>query len=95
MSIIECSQYLQVPKFNLKSQKPEIIFIVDRSGSMARNMSTLVSALKIFLKSIPVGCMFNICSFGSNHSFLWTTSQLYSQDTLAEATKYGHNKKHQ
>ncbi|KAF2440485.1 hypothetical protein P171DRAFT_524522 [Karstenula rhodostoma CBS 690.94] len=74
-----------VPKFNLKSQKPEIIFIVDRSGSMRGEITTLVSALKVFLKSIPVGCMFNICSFGSNHSFLWPTSQLYNQDTLAEA----------
>ncbi|OAG10661.1 uncharacterized protein CC84DRAFT_1161552 [Paraphaeosphaeria sporulosa] len=77
-----------VPKFNLKSQKPEIIFIVDRSGSMSGNISTVISALKVFLKSIPVGCMFNICSFGSNHSFLWPSSQLYTQDTLAEAIKH-------
>ncbi|KAI4643011.1 hypothetical protein J4E93_007080 [Alternaria ventricosa] len=77
-----------VPKFNLKSQKPEIIFIADRSGSMGGQIPTLVSALKVFLKSIPIGCMFNICSFGSNYSFLWKQSQLYGQDTLEEAIRH-------
>ncbi|KAI4622487.1 uncharacterized protein J4E87_006429 [Alternaria ethzedia] len=77
-----------VPKFNLKSQKPEIIFIADRSGSMGDQIPTLVSALKVFLKSIPIGCMFNICSFGSSHSFLWKQSQLYGQDTLEEAIRH-------
>ncbi|KAF2867069.1 von Willebrand factor type A domain-containing protein [Massariosphaeria phaeospora] len=74
-----------VPKFNLKSQRPEIIFIADRSGSMSSNIPTLISALHVFLKSIPVGCMFNICSFGSRHNFLWPKSKVYGQDTLAEA----------
>ncbi|KAF1828547.1 von Willebrand domain-containing protein [Decorospora gaudefroyi] len=77
-----------VPKFNLKSQKPEIIFIVDRSGSMEDQIGTLVSALKVFLKSIPVGCMFNICSFGSYYKFLWPKSQVYGKDTLDEAISY-------
>jgi hypothetical protein len=76
-----------VPKFNLKSQKPEIIFIADRSGSMTSHIPTLISALKVFLKSIPVGCMFNICSFGSDYAFLWPKSQLYSQETLSEALR--------
>jgi hypothetical protein len=77
-----------VPKFNLKSQKPEIIFIADRSGSMGGHIPTLVSALKVFLKSIPIGCSFNICSFGSSHSFLWPESQTYGQDTLAKAIQH-------
>ena len=76
-----------VPKFNLKSQKPEIIFLADRSGSMSGHIPTLIAALKVFLKSIPIGCMFNICSFGSNHKFLWEKSQLYDEDTLAEGLK--------
>jgi hypothetical protein len=76
-----------VPKFNLKAQKPEIIFIADRSGSMDDLIPTLVSALKVFLKSIPVGCMFNICSFGSSCQFLWEKSRLYDQDSLAEAIR--------
>lgn len=75
-----------VPKFNLKSEKPEIILIADRSGSMqGPNMSTLKAALKVFLKSIPLGCTFNICSFGSVYKFLWHESQVYDERTLAEA----------
>lgn len=80
-----------VPKFNLKAQKPEIIFIADRSGSMRGNIPTLISALKVFLKSIPIGCMFNICSFGSDYEFLWDKSQLYDEDTLSQAIKYVSN----
>jgi hypothetical protein len=76
-----------VPKFNLKAQRPEIIFVTDRSGSMSGHIPTLVSALKVFLKSIPVGCMFNICSFGSHYELLWPKSQAYDQDTLAKAIR--------
>jgi hypothetical protein len=77
-----------VPKFNLKSQRPEIILIADRSGSMqGENISTLVSALKVFLKSIPLGCTFNICSFGSRSEFLWEKSKAYGEETLTEAIK--------
>ena len=76
-----------VPKFNIKSEKPEIVFIADRSGSMHGNIPTLISALQVFLKSIPTGCMFNICSFGSGFEFLWPKSRLYSQDTLSEAIR--------
>ncbi len=77
-----------VPKFALPPGRPEIIFVVDRSGSMTANIPTLISALKVFLKSMPVGVKFNICSFGSRYSFLWPSSQSYSQDTLAEAIQH-------
>ncbi|KAL1801338.1 hypothetical protein ACET3X_001680 [Alternaria dauci] len=77
-----------VPKFNLKSQKPELVFIADRSGSMENHILTLKSALKVFLKSIPIGCSFNICSFGSHYRFLWPKSRMYDQDTLAEAIQH-------
>lgn len=45
-------------------------------------------ALKILLRSLPVGIHFNICSFGSSHSFLWDKSHEYGEDSLAEATKH-------
>ncbi|KAJ9643635.1 hypothetical protein H2199_004314 [Coniosporium tulheliwenetii] len=78
-----------VPKFSLPAAKPEIVFVCDRSGSMGgKKMLAAVSALKIFLKSLPVGVKFNICSFGSNHSFLWLKSQSYSQSTLEEAVRH-------
>lgn len=78
-----------VPKFALPPEKPELIFVCDRSGSMGGTRITLVvQALKVFLKSLPVGVKFNICSFGSSYSFLWERSVTYNQRTLDEAIRH-------
>jgi uncharacterized protein with von Willebrand factor type A (vWA) domain len=78
-----------VPKFSLPSERPEIVFICDRSGSMSGFRINLVrSALKVFLKSLPVGVRFNICSFGSEHSVLWPKSESYTQSSLEEAVQH-------
>ena len=77
-----------VPKFNLKPIRPEIIFVADRSGSMAGNIETLKAALHVFLKSLPVGVKFNICSFGSSWELLWPKSAAYNQTSLEEAQNY-------
>lgn len=77
-----------VPKFALPPSRPEIIFVVDRSGSMQAKIPTLKSALMVFLKSLPVGVRFNFCSFGSRISFLWPKSKSYSQTTLTEAMRH-------
>lgn len=75
-----------VPKFNIPNIIPEIVFVVDRSGSMDGEIDLLVSAMKVFLKSLPSnGIKFNICSFGSRYSFLFEKSKTYGQDTLEEA----------
>ncbi|KAK5452719.1 hypothetical protein LTS15_006867 [Exophiala xenobiotica] len=77
-----------VPKFNVPNISPEIVFVVDRSGSMGSNIPLVVAALKIFLKSLPVGVKFNICSFGSSYAFLFDKSKTYDQSSLSEALKY-------
>ncbi|KAF9355272.1 hypothetical protein BGX26_006786 [Mortierella sp. AD094] len=78
-----------VPRFSLPSEKPEVVFICDCSGSMdGCNITLAKSALRVFLKSLPIGVKFNICCFGSSYSFLWTKSQTYSQNTLEEAIKH-------
>ncbi|KAK3824892.1 MAG: von Willebrand domain-containing protein [Benniella sp.] len=78
-----------VPKFALPAEKPEVVFICDCSGSMeGSNINLVRSALKVFLKSLPVGIKFNICYFGSKYSFLWSKSATYSQATLDKAIKH-------
>lgn len=72
-----------VPKFALDAAHPEIVFIADQSGSMGGSKNTsLVAALKVFLKSLPLGVRFNICAFGSNFKFLWPKSQAYNEDNV-------------
>lgn len=77
-----------VPKFNIPSISPEIVFVIDRSGSMGGKIELVVAAMKIFLKSLPVGVKFNICSFGSRHSFLFKKSKTYDQSSLKDALKH-------
>lgn len=77
-----------VPKFSLRPASPEVIFVIDRSGSMANKILALQSALRVFLKSLPVGVCFNICSFGSTHSFMWPKSMVYNSYSLQQALHY-------
>ena len=45
-------------------------FLVDRSGSMRSmgRMEAAKDALKLFIRSLPVGCTFSVHSFGSRFS---------------------------
>jgi len=79
-----------IPSFQLDQQKTELIFLVDRSGSMdGSSMELAKEALQLFLHSMPVDCYFNIWSFGSHFSSLFQNgSKLYDDDTLAEAKNH-------
>jgi hypothetical protein len=78
-----------IPKFaHPIGPKPEIVFVADCSYSMSIHVGALRSALFVFLKSLPVGILFNICSFGSSHTFLWGKSQPYTADTFNQAQKH-------
>ena len=47
-------------------------FLVDRSGSMQfqGRMQSAIDALKLFVRSLPIGCCFSVISFGSRFSNL-------------------------
>lgn len=64
----------------------EMIFIVDRSGSMSGSRINQVrDTLHIFLRSLPEGTLFNIIGFGSRIETLFDKSQEYNNKTLATA----------
>ncbi|PLB50387.1 vWA-like protein, partial [Aspergillus steynii IBT 23096] len=72
-------------KFRTHDFTGEVIFIVDRSGSMRGKMPALRDVMNVFVRSLPEHCSFNIVSFGTHYSWLWETSQQYSEATLEKA----------
>ncbi|GAP88249.2 putative von Willebrand factor type A domain-containing protein [Rosellinia necatrix] len=79
---------------NKIAQDGEILFVADRSGSMGDKMENLKSAMRFFLKGIPVGRSFNIWCFGTHHQSLWTKSQMYGQESLRQALEFVNIKFH-
>lgn len=66
----------------------EFVFLLDRSGSMGgARIKSARDTLLLLLKSLPMGCYFNICSFGSSHENIFPKSVEYSQKTMEEALK--------
>uniref|UniRef100_A0A671W3U2 VIT domain-containing protein n=1 Tax=Sparus aurata TaxID=8175 RepID=A0A671W3U2_SPAAU len=50
-------------------------------------LSSLQDTLLLLLKSLPMGCYFNIYSFGSGYEHIFPKSVEYSQTTMEEALK--------
>ncbi|CAJ1415300.1 unnamed protein product [Effrenium voratum] len=71
-------------------EKPkEFIFLLDRSGSMqGPSIGTARSALQLFLRSLPVGCCFDIVGFGSTWRSLFGRSVAYDAESLQQATAH-------
>uniref|UniRef100_A0A3Q2V686 VWFA domain-containing protein n=1 Tax=Haplochromis burtoni TaxID=8153 RepID=A0A3Q2V686_HAPBU len=66
----------------------EFVFLVDRSGMASPSSpSSLKDTLLLLLKSLPMGCYFNIYSFGSRYEHIFSKSMEYSQKTMEEALK--------
>jgi hypothetical protein len=80
------------PNFLLENQlsvhNAEILFVADRSGSMGDKIEALKSAMKFFLHGIPQGQYFNVWCFGTDYSYLWPRSRVYSETTLREALSH-------
>ena len=79
-----------VPSFNLKEQSTELIFLVDRSGSMdGSSILQAKKALELFLHSMPSECYFNIWSFGSKFDALFGGgSKMYSDNSMKKAIEH-------
>ncbi|XP_069960100.1 von Willebrand factor A domain-containing protein 5A isoform X2 [Cherax quadricarinatus] len=75
------------------SNKNEIIFVIDRSGSMGgEKIQSARATLLLFLKSLPIGCFFNIISFGSDFCSLFPAGSCeYNEETLARACELQRN----
>uniref|UniRef100_A0A671KY54 von Willebrand factor A domain-containing protein 5A-like n=1 Tax=Sinocyclocheilus anshuiensis TaxID=1608454 RepID=A0A671KY54_9TELE len=75
----------------------EFVFVIDRSGSMGVMMNEKKGAqmriesakdtLLLLLKSLPMGCYFNIYGFGSDFESFFPLSVEYNQDTMDQALK--------
>lgn len=68
----------------------EVIFVIDRSGSMNEKIGMLKKALEIFLEKISAkhACLFNICSFGSHTRLLWPQSTPCTTSSLKHALEF-------
>ncbi|XP_061828862.1 von Willebrand factor A domain-containing protein 5A-like isoform X1 [Nerophis lumbriciformis] len=98
-AVVMLSVYPEFPQAVMSSlaSSGEFVFLLDRSGSMGclinniKKSETRISSardtLLLLLKSLPVGCYFNIYSFGSRFEHIFPTSVEYSEKTMEEALK--------
>jgi Ca-activated chloride channel family protein len=78
-----------VPHLEGVGSNSEVVFLVDRSGSMGGDSIEQVrAALELCLRSLHEGDRFNIVGFGSHFSAIFPESREYSQATLDEASAH-------
>ncbi len=77
------------PKFDVNEASCELIFVVDRSGSMGgTSMMEARNALQLCLRSLSEGTHFNIVGFGSSFEMLFPESRPYDDESLTEASHH-------
>ncbi|XP_070684923.1 von Willebrand factor A domain-containing protein 5A-like isoform X2 [Pempheris klunzingeri] len=97
--VVMVSLYPEFPQAVMSSvaSRGEFVLLLDRSGSMSSHMNSRGTyqtridnardTLLLLLKSLPMGCYFNIYSFGSRYEHIFPQSVEYSQETMEEALK--------
>uniref|UniRef100_A0A673IVP5 VIT domain-containing protein n=1 Tax=Sinocyclocheilus rhinocerous TaxID=307959 RepID=A0A673IVP5_9TELE len=97
--VVMMSLYPEFPEEVMSSLASggEFIFLIDRSGSMGSMMhhekgaqmriESAKDTLLLLLKSLPMGCYFNIYGFGSRFESFFPLSVEYNQDTMDQALK--------
>ncbi|XP_049986450.1 von Willebrand factor A domain-containing protein 5A-like isoform X1 [Alexandromys fortis] len=91
------SFYPDIPEVEASKACGEFVFLMDRSGSMEYHMNnqkdsqlrieTAKETLLLLLKSLPMGCYFNIYGFGSFYEKFFPESVKYTQETMKEAVQ--------
>uniref|UniRef100_A0A3P9MD99 von Willebrand factor A domain containing 5B2 n=1 Tax=Oryzias latipes TaxID=8090 RepID=A0A3P9MD99_ORYLA len=83
-----CPDLLSEP-LELHKACRELLFLVDRSGSMSgTSIQRVKEAMVLALKSLPAGTMLNIVGFGTTVKPLFTSSKLCTDVTLIQAYEY-------
>ncbi|KAL6474597.1 hypothetical protein MHYP_G00181580 [Metynnis hypsauchen] len=97
--VVMISLYPEFPSALMSSVTScgEFVFIMDRSASMRRLMhrgedeqmriESARDTLLLLLKSLPLGCYFNIYGFGSQYESFFPKSVEYTQETMDQAVK--------
>uniref|UniRef100_A0A672SCM2 VWFA domain-containing protein n=1 Tax=Sinocyclocheilus grahami TaxID=75366 RepID=A0A672SCM2_SINGR len=97
--VVMMSLYPEFPEEVMSSlaSRGEFVFLIDRSGSMGDMMhhgkgaqmriESAKDTLLLLLKSLPMGCYFNIYGFGSRFESFFPLSLEYNQDTMDQALK--------
>eukprot|EP00041_Stephanoeca_diplocostata_P021253 m.490577 g.490577 ORF g.490577 m.490577 type:complete len:941 (-) comp21779_c0_seq1:160-2982(-) len=84
-----CAVVTLAPHLDFDDCKCELVFVVDRSGSMSGDKIAQASmAMQLFVRSLPEDCYFNIVGFGSRNEFLWPESVQYGEESLAKASRH-------
>ncbi|KAM6122195.1 von Willebrand factor A domain-containing protein 5B2 [Pterocles gutturalis] len=74
---------------DLQSVTREVLFLVDRSGTMSSpNLDKVKDALLVALKSLPLGTLLNVAGFGADVKPLFPSSRLCSNETLRRACEH-------
>ncbi|XP_052584413.1 von Willebrand factor A domain-containing protein 5A-like [Peromyscus californicus insignis] len=91
------SLYPDFPEMETSRSCGEFVFLMDCSGSMKSPMNNQKDSqlrieaaketLMLLLKSLPMGCYFNIYGFGSSYEKFFPESVEYTQKTMEEAVK--------
>ncbi|HSB73716.1 MAG TPA: VIT domain-containing protein [Candidatus Methylomirabilis sp.] len=75
------------PQFETSEAPSELIFVLDRSGSMeGRSIQEAKRALQLCLRGLREGCRFNVVGFGSTFALLFPESRPYTQESLETAS---------
>ncbi|XP_077750090.1 von Willebrand factor A domain-containing protein 5A isoform X3 [Canis aureus] len=95
-SVMVCF-YPNIPEVESPVICGEFVFLMDRSGSMhcpisKQDKSQLrIEAAKetliLLLKSLPIGCYFNVYGFGTSYEAFFPNSVKYTQQTMEEALR--------